>query len=53
MEVLEIRGYRYAAVDKKVKKIKLASMKVSNNDLLFLALSFLWVAVTLLISTFV
>ncbi len=53
VEVLEIRGYRYAAVDKKVKKIKLASMKVSNNDLLFLALSFLWVAVTLLISTFV
>lgn len=53
VEVLEIRGYRYAAVNKEVKKIKLSAMKVSNNDLLFLAVSFLWVAVTVLISTLV
>lgn len=49
--VLEIKGYRYAAVNKEVKKIKLSSLKVGNNDLMFLSLSFLWVAVTVLIST--
>lgn len=53
VEVLEIKGYRYAAIDKKVKKIKLSALKVSNNDLLFLAVSFLWVAVTILISTLI
>ena len=53
VEVLEIKGYRYAAVNKEVKKIKLSSMKVSNNDLMFLSLSFLWVAVTILISTLI
>ena len=53
VEVLEIKGYRYAAVNKEVKKIKLSSMKVSNNDLMFLSLSFLRVAVTVLISTLI
>ena len=53
VEVLEIRGYRYAAVDKAVKKIKLSYLQVGNNDLLFLAISFLWVAVTVLISTWI
>ena len=51
VEVLEIKGYRYAAADQAVKKIKLSYLKVSNNDLLFLSISFLWVAVTVLIST--
>lgn len=50
VEVLEIKGHRYAAVNKDVKKIKLSSMKITNNDLLFLSLSFLWVAITILIS---
>ena len=53
VEVLEIRGYRYAAVDREVKKIKLSSLKITNNDLMFLALSFLWVAVTMLVSTLI
>ena len=53
VEVLEIKGYRYAAVNQEVKKMKLASMKVTNNDLLFLSVSFLWVAVTVLISTLI
>lgn len=53
VEVLEIKGYRYAAVNKEVKKIKLSSLKVRNNDLMFLSLSFLWVAVTVLISTMI
>ena len=51
VEVLEIKGYRYAAVSKEVKKIKLSAMKIRNNDLLFLSLSFLGVAVTVLVST--
>ena len=53
VEVLEIKGYRYAAVNKEVKKVKLSTMEVTNNDGMFLALSFLWVAVTILISTLV
>ncbi len=53
VEVLEIKGYRYAAVNKAVKKIKMSCMKISNNDLLFASLSFLWVSVTVLISTII
>ena len=51
VEALELRGYRYAAVNKSVKKIKLAALKVTYNDGLFLAISFLAVAVAVLIST--
>ena len=51
MEALELRGYRYAAVNKSVKKIKLAALKVSYNDGIFLAVSFLVAAVSVLIST--
>ena len=51
LEALELRGYRYAAVNKSVKKIKLAALKVTYNDGLFLAISFLVVAVAVLIST--
>ncbi|MGM9605733.1 MAG: energy-coupling factor transporter transmembrane component T family protein [Faecousia sp.] len=53
VEALEIKGYRYAAVSKEVRKMKLSALKVTYNDLLFLALSFLWVAVTILISTLI
>lgn len=49
VEALEIKGYRYAAINKQVKKMKLASLKVSYNDLLFLAISCLWIAVTIVI----
>ena len=51
VEALEIKGYRYAAVNKAVKKMKLATLKVTYNDLLFLAVSFLWIAVSILLST--
>lgn len=53
VEVLELKGYRYAAVNKDVKKIKLSSLKMTNNDLLFAAISFLWVSVTILIGTLI
>ena len=51
VEALEIKGYRYAADNKAVKKMKLATLKVTYNDLLFLAASFLWIAVSILLST--
>lgn len=53
VEALEIKGYRYAAVNKEVRKMKLSSLKVTYDDLIFLAISFLWVAVTVLVSTLV
>ncbi len=51
VEALEIKGYRYAAVNKTVKKMKLASLRVTYNDWLFLSVSFLLVAVAILLST--
>ena len=51
VEAVELRGYRYAAVNKSVKKIKLASLKVTYNDGLFFAISFLVVTVAVLCST--
>ena len=45
VEALEMRGYRYAATNKQVKKMKLSSLKVTYDDMLFLAISFLWMAV--------
>ena len=50
-EALELRGYRYAAADPAVRRMKLASLKVTCNDLLFLAVSALWVAGSVLVST--
>ncbi len=50
VEALEIKGYRYAAVNKAVKKMKLSTLKVTYNDLLFLAVSFLWIALSILAS---
>ena len=51
VEALEIKGYRYAAVNKEVRKMKLSSLKVTYDDMIFLAISFLWVAVSALVST--
>ena len=53
VEALDIKGYRYAAVNKEVRKMKLSSLKVTYDDMIFLAISFLWVAVTVLVSTLV
>lgn len=51
VEALEIKGYRYAAVNKEVKKMKLSILKVTCNDLLFLAISFPWISLSILAST--
>lgn len=53
VEALEIKGYRYAAVNNEVKKMKLATLKVTYDDLLFLAVSFLWMAVVIFAGTLV
>ena len=53
VEALEIKGYRYAAVNKEVKKMKLATLKVTYDDLLCLAVSFLWMAVVIFAGTLV
>ena len=53
VEVLEIKGYRYAAVNKEVKRIKLSSLRITNNDLLFASVSFLWTSVTIFVSTLI
>lgn len=53
VEALEIKGYRYAVVNKEAKRMRLAILRVTNDDLMFLALSFLWVALIVLLSTFI
>ena len=53
VEALEIKGYRYAAVNKEVKKMKLATLKVTYDDLVFLAVSFRWMAVVIFAGTLV
>ena len=53
VEALEIRGYRNAASNKAVKRMKLATLKVTTNDLLFLAVSLLWISLAILLSTLI
>lgn len=48
VEALEIKGYRYAAADKQVKRMKLRTLQVTTNDFLFLALSLLWISLAML-----
>lgn len=50
VEALELRGYRYAATNKAVRRIKLAGMHLTWDDGIFAALSVLWVAVTVLLA---
>lgn len=51
VEALELRGYRYAALNPKVRKIKFASLKITQLDMLFVAISILWVSATVLVAT--
>lgn len=53
VEALEIKGYRYAAVNKDVKKLKLASLKVTYDDMIFLIISFLMICISQFISSMV
>lgn len=53
VEALEMRGYRYAATNKDVKRMKLSSLKITYDDLLFLAVSFLWMAIIAVVIIYV
>ena len=53
VEALEMRGYRYAATNKDVKKMKLSLLKITYDDLLFLAVSFLWMAIIAVVIVYV
>ena len=50
VEALELRGYRSAQSSRQVRRMKLASLKVTLNDLIFLTASILWTAVSILAS---
>ena len=53
VEALEIKGYRYAAVNREVKKMKLSSLKVTVDDFLFVAASVLGAAAAALVGTLI
>ncbi len=53
VEALEIKGYRYATVSKEVRKMKLESLKVTYDDMIFIAVSVLFVAITLFVSSLI
>ena len=48
-----MRGYRYAATNKDVKKMKLSSLKVTYDDMMFLAISFLWMAIIAVVMSYI
>ena len=53
VEALELKGYRYAATNKKIKKMKLKSLKITYDDLIFIVISFTWVMISILFSTII
>ena len=53
VEALEIKGYRYAAVNREVKKMKLSALKVTYDDVLFVAVSVLAAAAAALAGTLI
>ncbi|MBQ8038880.1 MAG: energy-coupling factor transporter transmembrane protein EcfT [Lachnospiraceae bacterium] len=53
VEALEMRGYRYDATNKDVKKMKLSSLKVTYDDMMFLAISFLWMAIIAVVMSYI
>ena len=44
VEALELRGYRYASQNKKVKRMRLSSLRLGRADGVFLAVSVAWTA---------
>lgn len=44
VEALELRGYRYASQNAKVKSMRLSSLHLGRTDAAFLAVSVLWTA---------
>ncbi|MGL5676069.1 MAG: energy-coupling factor transporter transmembrane component T family protein [Cellulosilyticaceae bacterium] len=50
VEALELKGYRYAMTNPKVKKLKLQTLRVTRQDLGFVGVSVLWVIGSMLIA---
>lgn len=50
VEALEIKGYRHALKDPKVRRMKLSMLKVTRRDGIFVVLSALWIAGSILLS---
>ena len=44
VEALELKGYRYALKNPGVKKMRLAMLKVTRNDGIFIVISVIWAA---------
>ena len=44
VEALELKGYRYALKNPEVKKMRLAMLKVTRNDGIFIVISVIWAA---------
>lgn len=53
VEALEVKGFTYAIKDPKVKRIKLAYLKILPRDYIFLTLSALYVALLFWISSYI
>lgn len=53
VEALELKGYRYASSNPAVKKIKLASLKIKAQDIVFACVSIIWVAGSIIISNII
>ena len=49
VEALELRGYRYASQNKKVKRMHLSSLRLGRADGIFLAVSVVWTAAAFLL----
>lgn len=50
VEALEIKGYRYASTNWKVKRMKLSTLCLGKNDAIFVALSVCWVLASYAVS---
>ena len=50
VEALELRGYRYSLQNPEVKRMKLAMLRVTRQDMIFVVISIIWVAVCVAVS---
>lgn len=53
VEALELKGYSYASKNKEVKKMKLASLKISYDDIIFIIISIIWILASILLSSYI
>ncbi|HJF00360.1 MAG TPA: energy-coupling factor transporter transmembrane protein EcfT [Sellimonas intestinalis] len=50
VEALELRGYRYSVQDPRIKRMKLAMLRVTRADIIFVCISVAWVGVSMVLS---